>query len=106
MKPDSILKKFLGGIRAVSPKIKKIYLFGSRARGTERPDSDYDLLLVVEEGFSLADREQLYDTVMDVLLDTGRLVSLKIFKESVFKKLSGIPTPFMGNVLKEGILLG
>lgn len=27
----------------------KMYLFGSRANGTARPDSDYDLVLVVKE---------------------------------------------------------
>ncbi len=104
MKSDPTLKRFLASI--TREKIKKIYLFGSRARGTHRPDSDYDLLLVVEEGFSIADREQLYDSVMDVLLETGRLISLKIFKESLFKKLTAIPTPFMGHVLNEGVLLG
>jgi len=29
---------------------ERIYLFGSRARGDARPDSDYDLLVVMEEG--------------------------------------------------------
>jgi predicted nucleotidyltransferase len=28
---------------------ERIYLFGSRARGEARPDSDYDLLVVVKE---------------------------------------------------------
>jgi predicted nucleotidyltransferase len=27
---------------------KKIYLFGSRARGDHKPDSDYDLVLVID----------------------------------------------------------
>lgn len=30
-------------------KPKSVYLFGSRARGDYRPDSDYDLLLVVDK---------------------------------------------------------
>ncbi|MEK6773208.1 MAG: nucleotidyltransferase domain-containing protein [Bdellovibrionota bacterium] len=30
-------------------KPKKVYLFGSRAKGTERPNSDYDLFLIVEK---------------------------------------------------------
>ena len=33
-------------VRAVSPR--RIILFGSHARGDARPDSDYDLLLVVD----------------------------------------------------------
>ena len=33
-----------------------IYLFGSRSAGTARPDSDYDILAVVEEPEALKDR--------------------------------------------------
>lgn len=103
---DPQLKRFLQGIHPLKKKIKKVYLFGSRARGTERPDSDYDILLVVNENFSLDDKDKLYDQVMAILLDTGKLLSLKIFKSKHFKKLSSIPTPFMSHVLKEGIQIG
>jgi uncharacterized protein len=34
----------------------RIILFGSRARGTARPDSDYDLLVVAETELPLEDR--------------------------------------------------
>jgi predicted nucleotidyltransferase len=33
-----------------------LYLFGSRSQGMARPDSDYDLLVVVDEPASLRDR--------------------------------------------------
>ncbi len=33
-------------VRAVAPK--RVILFGSQARGDARPDSDYDLLIVVD----------------------------------------------------------
>ena len=103
---DPIIQKFLAGIRGLERKLKSIYFFGSRARGTERPDSDYDLLLVVSEDFTLKDKDKLYDIVMDVLLETSRLVSLKIFKQAHFKKLCAMGTPFMTTVLKEGIKIG
>lgn len=103
---DPILKKFVEGIQLLRNKIKTIYLFGSRARGSERPDSDYDLLLVVTPNFSRVDKNLLYDKVMDILLETGRLVSCKIFKSSEFKRLRGMQTPFIQNVLREGIKLG
>lgn len=103
---DAVLEKFSQGIKGVKEKIRAVYLFGSRARGTDRPDSDYDLLLVVTEDFSLTDKSKLYDSVMDVLLETGRLVSLKIFKEKEFNRLRALETPFMQNVLREGIKIG
>lgn len=103
---DLVIRKFIKGIKGVQEKIKAIYLFGSRARGDERPDSDYDLLLVVRENFSLSDKDRFYDSVMDTLLETGRLVSLKIRKEKEFQRLCKLRTPFMQNVLKEGIKIG
>lgn len=39
-------------IRAGIPKLKKIYLFGSCARGEERSTSDIDLLILTEDKFA------------------------------------------------------
>jgi len=50
--------------------------------------------------------DKLYDAVLDILLETGKVLSLKIFKEEEFEKLASIPTPFMSKVLKEGIVIG
>lgn len=100
---DPIITKFIQGISDFENKIERVFLFGSRARGDERPDSDYDLLLVVTEDFSRSDKDHLYDIVMDILLEAGRLVSLKIFKHQEFQRLCHLETPFMKHVLKEGI---
>lgn len=83
---DAVLNGFLQRIAAVRPRIRRIVLFGSRARGTHRPDSDYDLLVVVStKDEALLD--VLYEAVMDVLLEHGRLVSLKVFPEQEFARL-------------------
>jgi predicted nucleotidyltransferase len=102
---DPILTEFLEKIASVRPQIKRIVLFGSRARGTHRPDSDYDLLLVVSKKDE-ALLDVLYDAVMDVLLEHGRLVSLKVFPEQEFARLQALQTPFMEHVNREGMLVG
>lgn len=103
---DSIVKNFLDKISPLMEQhIKEIYLFGSRCRDDWRPDSDYDILIVLEK----KDRtviDRLYDAVMDTLLSSGRLISLKIFTVSEFNRLKSIPTPFVNNVLTEGIKIG
>ena len=104
---DPVIARFLK--ESAAPKIttiEEIYLFGSRAKGTERPDSDYDLLLVVSPKFTFEDRDRLYGAVMSILLSTGRLVSLKIFKEQEFKRLCDLGTPFMQHVMTDGIKIG
>lgn len=102
---DLIIERFLSLLLPLLKDTEAAYLFGSRCRGDWRPDSDYDILIVFEN----KDREvisRLYDAVMDILLDTGRLISLKIFTVSEFNRLKSIPTPFMQNIINEGIKLG
>jgi uncharacterized protein len=103
---DEVIKRFLGILKALSvwEHIIEIYLFGSRCRDDWRPDSDYDLLIVLDR----KDRQiisSLYDAVLDILLETGKLVSLKIFESREFQRLSSIPTPFIESVLTEGVKL-
>lgn len=103
---DRIVKIFLDMISPlIKQYIKEIYLFGSRCRDDWRPDSDYDILIILEKKDRLI-IDRLYDAVMDILLSTGRLISLKIFTFSEFNRLKSIPTPFINNVLSEGIKIG
>jgi uncharacterized protein len=102
---DPVIKSFLSMLTPLTENIEEIYLFGSRCRDDWRPDSDYDVLIVVKE----KDKElvsRFYDVVIDILLDTGKLISLKIFTISEFNRLKSIPTPFMRHIFTEGIKLG
>jgi uncharacterized protein len=102
---DSVLQDFLRGIASVRSQIRRLVLFGSRARGNHRTDSDYDVLVVVMKKDNQL-RDALYDAVMDVLLAHGRLVSLKIYDEREFARLQFLQPPFMKRIADEGILLG
>jgi len=100
-----VIDKFLDEISPIMEYIKGMYLFGSRCRDNWRPDSDYDILIVLEKKDPLL-IDKLYDAVIDILISTGRLISLKIFTVSEFNRLKSIPTPFMQNVITEGIKIG
>ncbi|NWF51006.1 MAG: nucleotidyltransferase domain-containing protein [Ignavibacteriaceae bacterium] len=102
---DEIINKFLDGISSVREEVKVMYLFGSRSRDDWKPDSDYDILIVLEKK-DRAVISSLYDAVIDILISTGKLVSLKIFSEAEYDRLRSIQTPFISNVLKEGISIG
>ncbi len=105
MMPDPVLREFLETIAPLRKHITRVILFGSRARGDDRPDSDYDLLIVVpRKDDHLLDG--LYEGVLDVLLAHGRLISLKIFPEQEFERLTQLQTPFMQRVKAEGVPLG
>ena len=102
---DPILQDFLSRIDVIRPRIRQLTLFGSRARGDHRLESDYDILVVVprKEPEVL---DALYEAVLDVLLTHGRLISLKVFPEAEFSRLRDLQTPFMTHIATEGRPLG
>ena len=101
-----MLRATLDGIRPLlGGRVRRVVLFGSRARGDATAESDYDLLVVVDRRDE-ALIEALYRTVMDVLLHSGKLVSLKVVPEEAFERLRSLRTPFVDNVLRDGVELG
>jgi predicted nucleotidyltransferase len=47
MKPNTILDNISKAIRRKDP-YAEVFLFGSRARGDNRPDSDWDILILID----------------------------------------------------------
>ncbi len=101
---DSVLDSFLRRITAVRGDVVELYLYGSRSRGDHRPDSDYDVFVVLRER-TRATTDALYDAVVDVVCETGSLVSLKIVSRENFKKSRAAGNPFVANVLHDGVPL-
>ena len=101
---DPVGEDFLRQIAPLRDRLERLILFGSRARGDNKPFSDYDILVVMPE----KDRpliDALYDAAMEVLYKSGRLISLKIYRKADFDRSAALPTPFMATVLREGIPL-
>ena len=104
MRHPEIIKTIQEILRRVAPDATAI-LFGSEARGDARPDSDIDVLILVDkEKISLQDRQTITFPLYDVELDTGIMISPKVFSKQVWEEKMSI-TPFYRNVMKEGILL-
>lgn len=90
----------------LAPMVKKIIVFGSRARGEEREDSDLDLAVLVSEKNPKLER-QLSDTAYQVMWDHDfqPIISLKVFAESRFNDLLARGFSFYRHVQSEGISL-
>lgn len=63
---------------ALPNQIEAINLFGSKARGEANKHSDVDVLLVMKDT-SWDNSIRVSDAVMDVLLETGVVLSVKKF---------------------------
>ena len=80
-------------------------LYGSEARGDARPDSDIDVLVLLDkEKISLKDRQDITYPLYDVEFETGISISPQVFSKKNWEGEMRI-SPFYHNVMKEGILL-
>lgn len=101
---NRVVKKYLEKIKPIQRRIKGVWLFGSRARGDYLPDSDYDLLVIVDKR-SKKNLDVIYTAAVDLLMEDLADISVKVIPYEVYEKLVNWKTPFMVNVLKEGIRL-
>jgi len=91
------------GVRErLGPRVRKVVLFGSRARGDARDDSDYDV--VRRRRSTPRDvRETLLEIEMDFLDRHGSLVACLLRDEREWAASQGLPIGL--NVAREGVAL-
>ncbi len=82
---------------------RSIYLFGSRARGEAGPDSDYDLLLVVDD--NVAAPRKSSRLAYEVLRGTAIATDVLVCTRSYFEARRHLKASLPGTVLREGRLL-
>lgn len=51
----------------LADRVKEAWIFGSHATGTEGPDSDLDLILIMETNLPFVRRASLFDDVYDLV---------------------------------------
>jgi predicted nucleotidyltransferase len=102
---DVVLEEFVRRSRVrLGDRLVSISLFGSRARGTARPWSDYDLLVVVR-GERRAARDDISEIDLDMLLEFAADVSPKVITEDRFRELADGPLPFWRGFRRDEVRL-
>ncbi|MFO7844655.1 MAG: nucleotidyltransferase domain-containing protein [Bacteroidales bacterium] len=81
------------------------YLYGSRARGDNRQNSDWDLLILVDEN-KITNRieDRFRDSLYDIELETGQIISVLIYPKIDWNNKMK-HSPLYRNVAHEGIRL-
>ena len=102
-KDDRILNEFIEAInRKFGPHLKKIILFGSRAREDNEADSDYDCLLVFDE-VSPTLIDSVDDVAADFLYKYNAVFSAFPVSDAKYKKQKF--NPLFMNIRHDGIAL-
>ncbi|RLD10917.1 MAG: nucleotidyltransferase domain-containing protein [Chlamydiae bacterium] len=101
-KQNILLKEVKDNILSVEPSAE-IILYGSRARGDETNDSDWDILVLA----SKKNEKNLFDSIFDLLyeleLKYNAVISLIVKKRGEWNELK--LSPFYKNVMKDGLKL-
>ena len=90
-------------IKRIDPKAR-IVLFGSRARGDAKKDSDWDLLILIDS-LDIRELEDLFrDKIYDLELETGEIISMFVYNNKDWTSRHKI-TPLYKSIKKEGVVL-
>jgi predicted nucleotidyltransferase len=83
----------------------KVYLYGSRARGTANKESDWDLLILLnKERITPEIEEEITFSLYDLEFETGEVISPMVYSEKEWNTKYKI-TSFYHIVMQEAKLL-
>lgn len=96
-----VLSKFRAALNAhYGDRLERVVLFGSRARGDARQDSDYDVAVFLK---SLSDRWAEADKIAiiatDILGETGEVIHAMPYRAGSYQER----TPLMHELRREGV---
>ena len=100
----ALLERCRDAVRELLPGAEVI-LYGSRARGDAGPESDYDLLVLVDGPVDWRLEDQKRQCLYDLELETGAVVTISAYNRSDWRSPLYRAMPFTQNVEREGIVL-
>jgi predicted nucleotidyltransferase len=98
---DPVLARFRAALDELyGDSLERVVLFGSRARGDARRDSDYDVAVFLRD---LTDRWREIDRLAaietDILAETGAFIHAMPYRAGSYRE----HTPLMHEIRREGI---
>ncbi|MCX7790026.1 MAG: nucleotidyltransferase domain-containing protein [Chloroflexaceae bacterium] len=82
---------------------EQIFLFGSRARGDVKPDSDYDVMVIVNDNAPPERRSSRL--AYQALRGTGTAVDVLVWTRKMFDERLHLPASLPATIVREGKLI-
>jgi predicted nucleotidyltransferase len=98
---DPVLVRFKAALDGIyGDRLERVVLFGSRARGDQRADSDYDIAIFLHNPGGLWEElDRIAEVETDIIYDTGTVISAKPFPAGSYRD----QTPIMREIRRDGI---
>ncbi len=100
---NNITDKIRTSIKAIDPKAQVI-VFGSRARGDAKKDSDWDILILTVMPVSIEIENSFRNVLFELEIETGEVFSTFVYQKKIWNTRHRL-TPFYKSVKKEGVIL-
>jgi len=103
---EKALKIIRDEIEKEGMKVLKIILFGSRARGDFREDSDWDLLVVIDRDIPFNRKREILGNIYKAIAEVeGESYEVIITSQNKYEELKNYVGTLMYDAEREGILL-
>lgn len=103
MRKNLIIEKISQSIHAKDPGAE-VFLFGSRARGDNKKNSDWDILILVDYKVTNEIEDNFRESLYNIELEFGQIISIFIYSKQYWKSNLAY-SPLYKNVVKEGVRL-
>ncbi len=100
-KDNNIAKRIGTAIGTIDPKAQVI-IFGSRARGDAKEESDWDILILTEYPVSIEIERSFRNKLFDLEIETGEVFSTFVYQKHIWNTRHKV-TPLYRSIKREGV---
>ena len=100
-KDNDIIKRIKTSIKIIDPKAQVI-IFGSRARGDAKIESDWDILILTDYLVTTEVERSFRNNLFDIEIETGEVFSTFVYQKQIWNTKHKV-TPLYRNIKREGV---